>query len=139
MSLFPDFEDSKNQIKMIGVGCPGSSLEFRDFPMYIATQAPELVLEGELSPKADIWSLGLLVCYQVFHLDRLANLVKIFNKLEYRSLFNIFDDHDPPEGPSIEKRMEAWVKVLGPLPQEWSHHYRPSDKFNLLSKRDSSS
>ena len=33
-------------------------------------QAPELVLFSQLSPRADIWSLGCLVCYFVLYISR---------------------------------------------------------------------
>ena len=64
-SQTPDFENRDNQIRMVGLGFMKSTSELQNLRIDLDSQAPELVLEGQLSPKADIWSLGYLVCHQI--------------------------------------------------------------------------
>ena len=59
---FPDYNDDENQVKMIGIDCLSPMSERPVLSCGDRHQAPELVLEGQLTPKADIWSLGCLVC-----------------------------------------------------------------------------
>ena len=49
------------QVKMIGLSCPESISELQGVPDCPGFRAPELLLEGQLSPKGDVWSLGCFV------------------------------------------------------------------------------
>ena len=64
--------DSENQIKMMGLSCLESNSELQGVPNALGFRAPELLLEGQLSPKADIWSLGNLVSHRplAFKIER---------------------------------------------------------------------
>lgn len=61
---YTDYNHSDNQIQMIGMSCLESVSELQGVPDAPRFRAPELLLEGQLSPKADIWSLDCLVCHQ---------------------------------------------------------------------------
>ena len=67
---YREFEDSENEFEMIGFSGLGSILEVQGVSHKPLSQAPELLLEGERSPKADIWSLGCLVWISVNSLRR---------------------------------------------------------------------
>ena len=60
----PHCNNSDHQIKLMGLSCLESNLELQDVPNGLGFRAPELLLEGQLSPKADIWSLGNLVSHR---------------------------------------------------------------------------
>ena len=133
---FSEYEDSENQIKMIGTGCLESISVLKGLPYFAQYQAPELVLDDQLSPKADIWSLGCLVCHQTLYLDMylnmLADCIKIFDLVVRRVLFDI-------ERPSRDELIDAWVTILGPLPSDWSHHHQHPGSYDCLRKRQQSS
>lgn len=52
---YTDYNHSDNQIQMIGISCLESVSELQGVPHAPRFRAPELLLDGQLSPKGDIW------------------------------------------------------------------------------------
>ena len=123
--------NNQNQTQMIGISCLELISKLQGVPNTPEFQAPELLLEGQLSLQGDIWSLDCILCQEPLSSDDLTNDFKIFGLVTREGLFDIIES-------SSEELIDAWVTFLGPLPRKWSHHHGHLGAYDCLRKRRSS-
>ncbi|KAL6716306.1 hypothetical protein ACLMJK_005872 [Lecanora helva] len=105
-------------VKLTGFGGIMKPEMLEGFNEDFGWQAPEIVLEPKMSPKADVWSLGCVI------MQLLTGIRPYVPEPSWKSQDpNEWDERDKLS--TKEELPEQWVEIFGDLPEKWEHHYRP--------------
>lgn len=111
---------SDYHVKLVGFGKMGLTGEVQGFSedCDFGYQAPEVVLDSQLGPSADIWSLACLVCVTALCLPD--------SGLTSAKMHEILSGEGPYfPGLTKDEIIHDWIGVFGNLPEEWESHCSP--------------